>query len=176
MLLHLLTLLLILPVVSSLHNITIDDTSSAIIYSPPASWTRSAPSTLDVGRSHSLTKDQAAFATFAFTGVPYIIPSSSTPHPTLTRGRNLLYGSALAISCQHRCVPGFWPHCPPRSHRSWSTSQWRSRNCGITRYLGSFGSIQRSSFPCRVRRHRSTVWYRGCLDVWPSIYLNLSWD
>jgi hypothetical protein len=69
MVLHLLTLLLILPVVSSLHNITIDDSSSAIVYSPPASWTKSAPSTLDSGGTHTLTEDPAAIATFTFTGV-----------------------------------------------------------------------------------------------------------
>jgi len=106
MVLRCLTLVLILPFASSLQNITIDDASSAIVYTPLASWNVSAPSTLDVGGTHKLTQDQAAFATFNFTGV-YIIPSSSTPHPKLSRGRNILYVSTLAISCQHRCVPRF---------------------------------------------------------------------
>ncbi|KAF8967536.1 hypothetical protein BDZ97DRAFT_1916822 [Flammula alnicola] len=51
-------------------NVTVDDGDTAlIIYEPPGSWQQTAFDALDSGGQHTVTSDEAATATFTFTGV-----------------------------------------------------------------------------------------------------------
>lgn len=58
--------------VGALTNVTVDDQSPLIVYSPIASWQRINDSTtavFDFDGGHMLTSDPAATAVFTFTGV-----------------------------------------------------------------------------------------------------------
>ena len=95
-----LVFLLAIPcnLVYGLHNVTVDDQSPLITYSPPSSWILSNPNDLDAGGAHTLTQDKAATATFTFTGIvlrllkvsrmvdsqPQALLSISCPHYGLT--------------------------------------------------------------------------------------------
>lgn len=63
-------------VVSSIHNVTVDDADLSIVYTPPASWTTSANNGLNIGGAHKLTQDMNANASFTFTGLQfhYLLP------------------------------------------------------------------------------------------------------
>jgi hypothetical protein len=58
----------IVAVVQAVHNVTVDDTSSLIVYS--GNWSNTT-SSWDYGGSHSYSQDPTATATFSFTGLSF---------------------------------------------------------------------------------------------------------
>ncbi|KAF8886946.1 hypothetical protein BD779DRAFT_542299 [Infundibulicybe gibba] len=79
------------------QNISIDDPSPSISYTPIASWGKTAPTSLDEGGSHMLTTDPGATATFSFTGVRVYFMSPLWPY-TVTTALTLDNGPIILLN------------------------------------------------------------------------------
>jgi hypothetical protein len=66
--LSLIVVLLVLGVVHGYHNVTVDDTSSSIVYTGVWMPTSDETNAIDYGGSHHVSQQQGSTATFSFTG------------------------------------------------------------------------------------------------------------
>ena len=110
-------------------NVTINYQDPSITYSPPGAWSLSAPSALDLGGAHKLTQNPNATASFNFTGKFFssqflffhfiiLLVLNQVDFCCffllyllhLSRHRDILYSSIVALSRQYSCITRFWAY------------------------------------------------------------------
>ena len=149
-------------------NVTINYQDSSITYSPPGAWSQSAPSTLDLGGAHMITKNPNATASFNFTGKFFSSPQKFISlfffflsflffffqvdfclfyyyyyHICfiLSRHRDILFSSIVALCRQYCRITRFWAYQYNRfrgSHRPYFEYLWRPRDRSISSRLACY--------------------------------------